>query len=454
MNLQARYEAALAFTREKHKNQYRIGGEEYITHPVGVADIVRSQGYGIDYQLAALFHDMLEDTDATEAEILYYGNKEILEAVKVLTKTKGYVMEEYIDGIKKNHIAYVVKAADRLHNLRSALVTDNDFKRKYAVETINWYLDFSEWIPYALAELVMSMEPVWKNRMSFVWCLKVNSKVMMEGALRERLKNEYYLDFNEKVDLSTLVYKEPGREALKSLWKEYAKIAEKHHYPFLAMTPTRRLNQERTEGFYYPEGIIIDNVAHLKRVREECYCEMYVGAHIGSKGDTNGDVMTVAAYQEFHEWEIEQFVRAGVDFIYVSMISNVNEAVGIAKEIAKTKVPYIMSFEINEDGCLFDGTPLSEAMQRVENASKYKPALYMANGVKIETVIQSLEMPYNQVDLVRSRFLGIQASTELKVNPLEFAESMKKLSEIQPIKLFGGCQGTDNRHMEAVAESI
>ena len=48
------------------------------------------------------------------------------------TWAKGYVMEEYIDGIKKNPLAYVVKAADRLHNLRSALVTDNDMVVLYS----------------------------------------------------------------------------------------------------------------------------------------------------------------------------------------------------------------------------------------------------------------------------------------------------------------------------------
>ena len=454
MDLQARYEAALAFTREKHKNQYRIGGEEYVTHPIGVAEIVRSQGYGIDYQLTALFHDMLEDTDATEAEILYYGNKDILDAVKILTKTKGYVMEEYIDGIKNNPLAYVVKAADRLHNLRSALVTDNEFKRKYVVETINWYLDFSEWISYALAELVMSMEPVWKNRMSFVWCLKANAKVMMEGDLRERLHQEYYLDFNEKVGLSTLVYKEPGREALKSLWKEYAKIAENHHYPFLAMTPTKRLNQERTEGFYYPEGIIIDNVAHLKRVREECNCEMYVGAHIGRKEDQEIDVMSVESYQEFHEWEIEQFVRAGVEFLYASSIANINEAIGIAKEISITKVPYILSFEVNGDGCLPDGTSIAEAIECIDKSAKIKPAFYMSNGVPIDEIISALQMPFNQVELVKRRFLGTQANVVLESKPIEFAESMKKLNEIQTMKVFGGGKGTDYRYMEAIADII
>lgn len=158
MTDEERYEQALRFAREKHKGQYRIGGEEYITHPVAVAEIVRQNGYGIDYRIAALFHDLLEDTDATESEILAYGNEEILKAVKLLTKKKGYDMAEYVAGIRNNKIAFAVKAADRLHNLRCALVTDTEFKRKYIYETVDWYLDFSPEIPKAVKALAESMD--------------------------------------------------------------------------------------------------------------------------------------------------------------------------------------------------------------------------------------------------------------------------------------------------------
>ena len=149
---------ALSFATEKHKGQFRVGGDEYITHPMAVAEIVRQNGYGIDVQIAALFHDLLEDTDAKESEILKFGNEEILKAVKLLTKQKGYDMAEYVAGIRQNKIAYAVKAADRLHNLRCALVTDTEFKRKYIFETVDWYLNFSPEIPKAVKALAESMD--------------------------------------------------------------------------------------------------------------------------------------------------------------------------------------------------------------------------------------------------------------------------------------------------------
>ena len=112
----------------------------------------------MEYQITALFHDLLEDTDATEQEILSLGGERVLCAVKLLTKQKGYVMAEYVAAIKNDPIAFVVKGADRLHNLRSALCADNEFKRKYILESIDWYLGFSKEIPAAVKTLAESLD--------------------------------------------------------------------------------------------------------------------------------------------------------------------------------------------------------------------------------------------------------------------------------------------------------
>ena len=149
---------ALEFAKAKHKGQKRIGGDDYITHPIAVCEIVKSRGFDENYQITALFHDLLEDTDATEEEVLKYGNPQILEAVKLLTKQKGYVMAEYIGAIKANPIAFAVKAADRLHNLKCAVVASEEFKRKYILETVDWYMDFSTDIRKAVKMLAESLK--------------------------------------------------------------------------------------------------------------------------------------------------------------------------------------------------------------------------------------------------------------------------------------------------------
>ena len=149
---------AIAFATQKHAGQKRIGGADYITHPLAVCEIVKQQGYGEDYQIVALFHDLLEDTNATEQEILQLGSADILQAVKLLTKAKGYKMDQYVANIKSNPLALVVKAADRLHNLQCALVTNAEFKRKYILETVDWYMDFSPEIRKAVKALAQSLD--------------------------------------------------------------------------------------------------------------------------------------------------------------------------------------------------------------------------------------------------------------------------------------------------------
>ena len=149
--------SALLFAEKKHSGQKRIGGEPYITHPQAVAKIISDKGYGSEYIITALFHDLLEDTDATEQEIMRLGGKRVLNSVKLLTKTDKTIMSDYISGIKSDPMAFAVKGADRLHNLMSAECADKSFKLRYIKETRLWYMDFMPEIPEALNALENSL---------------------------------------------------------------------------------------------------------------------------------------------------------------------------------------------------------------------------------------------------------------------------------------------------------
>ena len=115
-----------------------------------------------------MFHDLLEDNDATEEEILNLGGKEVLEAVKLLTKTKGFVMDEYISKIKENKIAKEVKIADRLHNLSCANVCSEEFKRRYILESIDYYIDLDDEIGAVLKKLISTLKtPLYKKSLKY-----------------------------------------------------------------------------------------------------------------------------------------------------------------------------------------------------------------------------------------------------------------------------------------------
>ena len=137
-------EDATKLVVKKHKGQYRKQGTPYCLHPINVAWILKDKGFDENYQIAGLFHDLIEDTDTTYEEILKLSNEEIANAVKLVTKEKGYDMKEYIERISKNDMARMVKLADRLHNILETKLADMDFQKKYVKETEDWYLDLAK----------------------------------------------------------------------------------------------------------------------------------------------------------------------------------------------------------------------------------------------------------------------------------------------------------------------
>lgn len=297
-------------------------------------------------------------------------------------------------------------------------------------------------------------------------CIANQNHMLMEGALGERLKREYQLDFDEQVAMAKLVYTEGGRSALRKIWKEYMDIAHKYELPFLATTPTRRANKERVERAGCHSSVILDNVRFLREIRQESPIEMYVGGLMGCKGDayTGEDALSEKDARVFHKWQADLFRAAEADFLYAGIMPALPEAAGMAQAMSETGLPYIISFTIQKDGKLIDGTAISDAIAYIDRSVDVQPMCYMTNCVHPSIVYEALSQPFNRTALVKSRFLGIQANTsplpyaqldhsvDLKCSePAEFAEAMLMLRRISSINIWGGCCGTDGRHMEQVA---
>lgn len=137
-----RFSEALAFAAEKHAEQRRKDGTPYILHPVKVAMLLAEKNYDVRYQIVGLFHDLLEDTETTEAELKEFCDEEMLRAVRLVTKTEGQPEEGYIDRILADPMARAVKNADRIDNLRDLFHSDNkNFKERYRNETATYFLE-------------------------------------------------------------------------------------------------------------------------------------------------------------------------------------------------------------------------------------------------------------------------------------------------------------------------
>lgn len=144
-----------------------------------------------------------------------------------------------------------------------------------------------------------------------------------------------------------------------------------------------------------------------------------------------------------------------------------SEAIGMAKAMGNTGLPYIISFIIRDNGKLIDGTTIHDAILKIDDATEQKPICYMTNCVHPTVLIKALSYPFNKTKLVQERFGGIQANTsqlspeeldnccDLKSSDsISLACEMMKLYRYCNPKIFGGCCGTDNTYIEEVAKRI
>lgn len=289
---------------------------------------------------------------------------------------------------------------------------------------------------------------------------------LMEGELGERLRREFHLRFHDRIAMAALVRTEEGRAALQNLWREYRAAANAYHLPFLAATPTRRANRERMSEAGEGEALIGENVRFLKAVRELDEGKMYIGGLMGCRGDayTGWGALDTEAARTFHAWQAEAFARSGADFLMAGIMPAVKEAMGMARAMAETGLPYIVSLTIRRDGRLIDGTPIDEAIARIDEYAKEPPLCLMTNCVHPSVVREALMQPFNRTARVKRRFLGIQANTSpldyslldgakelFASEPEELADEMTALHDMHPMRIIGGCCGTDGRHIRAMA---
>ena len=141
---------AYAFASNAHKGQFRKSGEPYIIHPVAVACILADMNADCDTICAGLLHDTIEDVEGITKDIIASNfNETIAELVDGVTKirksspednTKEANMHKIIDSITKDVRIFIIKLADRLHNMRTMEYQDKDKQVSKSQETLDIYV--------------------------------------------------------------------------------------------------------------------------------------------------------------------------------------------------------------------------------------------------------------------------------------------------------------------------
>ena len=145
---------AFEYAREKHSGQNRSSGEPYVCHPVSVAKIIVEYGFDNDSVIAALLHDVVEDTNTTLDEISSLFGQEVSSLVNGVTKlgkieytSKEEQQMEYLRkmffAMAKDIRVIAIKLADRLHNMRTLDACPRDKQLRIALETIEIFAPLS-----------------------------------------------------------------------------------------------------------------------------------------------------------------------------------------------------------------------------------------------------------------------------------------------------------------------
>src|ERR1700741_5121471 len=143
-------EQAYAVARAAHSGQYRQSGEPYITHPLAVAKILAEWHLDAQALMAALLHDVVEDTPTTKAEIAKKFGKQVADLVDGVSKIDriefATLQQAQAENFRKMLLAMardvrviLIKLADRLHNMRTLDAVHAEKQERVAKETLEIY---------------------------------------------------------------------------------------------------------------------------------------------------------------------------------------------------------------------------------------------------------------------------------------------------------------------------
>ena len=149
-NNASKIEKAYFFAKSAHRGQKRQSGEDYIIHPLSVAEILVDLGMDADTVIAALLHDVIEDTEVTADNVVEEFGNEVFLLVQGVTKLSKFNFksreEAQAENLRRMFLAMsndirviIIKLADRLNNMRTLAFKDADSQKRIAQETLEIY---------------------------------------------------------------------------------------------------------------------------------------------------------------------------------------------------------------------------------------------------------------------------------------------------------------------------
>ena len=308
---------------------------------------------------------------------------------------------------------------------------------------------------------------------SFLHFYEQSDIIVGEGAVIERLRRDTEWELDPHVVNAAFIYEEEKRVALETIYRQYLEVGFSTGLPLLLSTPTWRASRERIKTAGYEDmAVNEDNYRFLDGLRRAygAYADkVAICGLMSCRGDAYNpsERLSEDDARAFHAWQAQELAATGVDFLLASTLPALSEATGIASAQAATGKPYIISFVFRKDGTLLDGTLLKDAVSTIDAKVNPKPLAYMCNCTHA-SIFRSAMMHETHVSaLVGKRVVGLLANTAA-LEPEELDSSKELVSEAPELfgrdvaslhrefgmKILGGCCGTDQRHIQTLAEHL
>lgn len=225
---------AYAFAEVAHRGQTRYSGEPYITHPLAVAGALAEWQMDAQAIIAALLHDVMEDTAVGKAEIARRFGRQVAELVDGLSKLDKIEFRSHQEAQAENFSkmlmamardlrVVLIKLADRLHNLQTMAHVRADKRRRIARETLEIYAPIANRL--GLNKLFCELQDI-----SFALIHPLRARVITRALKaargnRRELLSRIFDGVNGKMQEAGIKARVFGRE--KSIYSIYRKMEEK-----------------------------------------------------------------------------------------------------------------------------------------------------------------------------------------------------------------------------------
>lgn len=229
---------AFTISMEAHKDMRRKSGEPYIFHPLSVAEIcVEEIGLGTTSIIAALLHDVVEDTDIQLKDLERIFGSKIARIIDGLTKIRGvfeYGTSAQAENFRKMLFTLsedvrviLIKLADRLHNMRTLDSMPRNKQLRVSSETIYLYAPLAHRL--GLNAIKTELEDLYLRFTDYTVYRDIADKIDETRASRNKFIKQFVQPVKDELDKLNIEYEIKSRP--KSIFSIYNKM-HKQNIPF------------------------------------------------------------------------------------------------------------------------------------------------------------------------------------------------------------------------------